>query len=151
MPHDKTHASWQKPCGMSFAMPWPFPWGYSKTHGSHMLLWYEFCHAITFPMGILQQPWMPYPGISMVFTSLKPNIIQLNETYYYCQLRQELLLIIQLKCPGNALEALYKSIQAFMFQHNCVWHCIFHCVFCTLDGLISFFFLVRKYDGSTKL
>ena len=47
MQHVKTHTSWQKPCGMSFAMPWPFSWGYSKTHGSHTLRWCEFCHAIT--------------------------------------------------------------------------------------------------------
>ena len=47
MQHVKTHTSWQKPCGMSFAMPWPFSWGYSKTHGSHTLQWCEFCHAIT--------------------------------------------------------------------------------------------------------
>ena len=51
--HGISHATWQNPYLMAKTMQYElchamtFLMGYSKTHASHTLQWYEFCHAIT--------------------------------------------------------------------------------------------------------
>ena len=51
--HGISHATWQNPYLMAKTMQYDlchamtFLMGYSKTHASHILQWYEFSHAIT--------------------------------------------------------------------------------------------------------
>ena len=80
------------------------------------MVWVLPCHHlshgdVTTPMNAM------CPGISMVFTLLKPNIIQLNENNYYCQLRQELLQIWW-AINDNSVEVLRKCIRNLLQMYT---------------------------------
>ena len=157
MQHGKTHTSWQKPCGMSFAMPWPLPWWYSKTHASDTLLWHEFCHAMTFPMDAIGfQEFSNRPAFGTV----------------HCNEKLALTVLHQLHCTNCTVTITLQNLHwnnytATITQHNvldialqiyCTTHIKTKSMLRHLSARTHFpwtnwgqiFFLVRKYYGSTK-
>ena len=116
MQHDKTHTSWQNPCGMSFAMPWPLPWWYSKTHASDTLLWHEFCHAMTFPMDAIGfQEFSDRPAFGTVHCNEKLALTVLHQLH--CNKYTEIITLQQLH-NTMCYTLHYKSIVQHILKQN---------------------------------